>query len=78
MLTQIVTTVIVGIFLAVATVANDAAWLPLAVGQALAQVLATPFSAMIAVLLYFDLRIRKEGFDLALMAQELKRDPGGA
>lgn len=39
--------------------------------------LAAPFSTAVVVVLYFDQRIRREGFDLALMAQELSPPPGG-
>ena len=41
------------------------------IGQTLGAIVAQPFSSIIVVLLYFDLRIRKEGLDLAFMAQEL-------
>jgi hypothetical protein len=34
-------------------------------------ILFTPLSAAVATIIYFDLRIRKEGFDVALMAQRL-------
>lgn len=34
-------------------------------------VVTKPFTAAVVILLYFDLRIRKEGFDLALAAQRL-------
>lgn len=37
----------------------------------LATVLMTPFGMLVIVLLYFDLRIRKEGFDIEVMAREL-------
>jgi hypothetical protein len=36
---------------------------------AIGTVLTTPFFAAVVVVLYFDLRVRKEGFDLALLAQ---------
>ena len=36
-------------------------------------VVVTPISAAVATIIYFDLRIRKEGFDLALMIQRLDR-----
>lgn len=36
-----------------------------------ADTLTKPFTAAVVVLLYFDLRIRKEGFDLALAAQRM-------
>jgi hypothetical protein len=38
---------------------------------ALASVIVTPFTIGVIVLLYFDARIRKEGFDLAVMAREV-------
>lgn len=37
--------------------------------------LTQPFLTSVIVLLYFDLRIRKEGFDLAVMAQEIGQPP---
>jgi hypothetical protein len=46
-----------------------------ALGQSIAQVLTLPFATLIAVLLYFDLRIRKEAFDLQVMARELAAEP---
>jgi membrane-anchored glycerophosphoryl diester phosphodiesterase (GDPDase) len=46
-------------------------WPARALGNSLATVLVTPFSTLIIVLLYFDLRIRKEGYDIEVMAQEL-------
>ncbi len=47
-------------------------WPLLALGNSLGSVLTTPFITLITVLLYFDLRIRKEGFDIEVMAQELR------
>jgi hypothetical protein len=46
-------------------------WPVSALGSALASALITPFSLLIVVLLYFDLRVRKEGYDIEVMAQEL-------
>jgi hypothetical protein len=50
-----------------------------AVGGAIAgtasSVLVTPFTAAVAVVLYFDLRVRKEGFDLEVLAQRVGIDP---
>lgn len=40
-------------------------------GNILAYVLATPFQAAIVVLVYFDLRVRKEGLDIELLAQRI-------
>ncbi|MDP9072300.1 MAG: hypothetical protein M3N68_13660 [Actinomycetota bacterium] len=42
-----------------------------AVGNTAASVLATPFSAAVIVTVYFDLRVRKEGFDLELLARRV-------
>lgn len=42
-----------------------------AIGGAISQVLVTPFTAAIAALIYFDLRVRKEGFDLQILAQRI-------
>lgn len=51
------------------------AWPISALVTALATVLLTPFGTVVIVLLYFDLRIRKEGFDLEVMARELATAP---
>jgi hypothetical protein len=50
-------------------------WLLRAVGSAAASVVTTPFVTIVVVLLYFDQRIRKEGLDLSIMAQELRSQP---
>jgi hypothetical protein len=47
-------------------------WLLRAGGSAAAAVVTTPFVTIVVVLLYFDQRIRKEGLDLSIMAQELR------
>ncbi|MGH2811297.1 MAG: hypothetical protein ACRDI1_01105 [Actinomycetota bacterium] len=49
------------------------AWFLEAAGNSLGAILTTPFTTILYVLLYFDLRIRKEGLDLAVMAEELTR-----
>jgi membrane-anchored glycerophosphoryl diester phosphodiesterase (GDPDase) len=46
-------------------------WLVSTFGSTLASVLIEPFSMLIVVLLYFDLRVRKEGYDIEVMAREL-------
>jgi hypothetical protein len=51
------------------------AWPLLAFGTILSALVTTPFVAIVATLLYFDGRIRQEGFDLQLMADELARRP---
>lgn len=50
-------------------------WPLLAVGTSIAEILSRPFAVIVVVLLYFDLRIRKEGFDLAIMTQDLAEPP---
>jgi hypothetical protein len=51
-----------------------------AIGGTLASTLTTPFQAAFVTVLYFDLRVRKEGFDLELLAQRigLTHRPEGA
>jgi hypothetical protein len=59
------------------------AWPLLAVGEIIASMVTLPFVAIVAILLYYDARIRAEGFDLQLMAADLARPqatdraPGG-
>jgi hypothetical protein len=53
-------------------VAGPVGWLLLAIGGSLVQVFATPFLVAVTVVIYFDLRIRKEAFDLAVTAQRLQ------
>ncbi|HEU5225896.1 MAG TPA: hypothetical protein VFV29_08850, partial [Actinomycetota bacterium] len=55
---------------------GSAGWLLRAAGSSLAAVVTTPFITMVAVLLYFDQRIRKEGMDLAIMSRELDTTAG--
>ena len=50
---------------------GTAGWPLYAIGLSLAAIITTPFTTLISVLLYFDLRIRKEAFDLEIMAQEM-------
>ena len=54
---------------------GDSGWLLRAIGGSAAAIVTRPYAGIVAVLLYFDMRIRKEGFDLALMAQEIARPP---
>jgi hypothetical protein len=75
-----------GVAAAILTLPTSAAIIPLgpeawplqAFGASVAAVITTPFTTLVTVLLYFDLRIRKEGFDLAVMAQELAGRGEGA
>jgi hypothetical protein len=45
------------------------------VGNTISTTLTTPFSAAFVAVLYFDLRVRKEGFDLQLLAERLGLAP---
>jgi hypothetical protein len=49
------------------------AWLLVALGGILGVVVSAPLIAITATLIYFDLRIRFEGFDLQIMAADLQR-----
>ena len=46
-------------------------WILLAVGSSITALLTTPLVAIVATLLYFDARIRTEGFDLQVIAAGL-------
>ena len=48
-------------------------WILAAIGAILPALVTTPFVAIVATLVYFDLRIRNEGFDLQMIAAELAR-----
>lgn len=52
-------------------VGGSYAWLVVAVGTILSQLAAVPLTAIVATLIYFDGRIRTEGFDLQLLSREL-------
>jgi hypothetical protein len=81
--TLIVATLMVSIVASVLTIPANLAfaalgpggWPIAAVGESIATVLTTPFATLVTVLLYFDLRIRKEAFDLEVMAQEIAALP---
>jgi hypothetical protein len=47
-------------------------WVIVAAGATVAQLVTTPFIAIVATLVYFDGRIRREGLDLEMMAAELE------
>lgn len=49
------------------------AWLFIAIGAILSSLVSAPIVAIVATLLYFDGRIRHEGFDLQMMARDLER-----
>jgi hypothetical protein len=47
-------------------------WYLYPIGSAVGAMVSTPFSILVIVLLYFDARMRKEGFDLDVMAAQLE------
>ena len=81
-LAAIISTVVQGVFLVGIVVGegNDALVLVLsAIAGIVGLAVSTPFQAALLTVLYFDLRVRKEGFDLELLAQEIGGTvhPGG-
>lgn len=57
--------------------AGPVGWVFVGAGGAAGLILVTPFHTIALVLLYFDLRIRKEGFDLTILAHQLSTGPIG-
>lgn len=52
-------------------------FIPSVIGSVLVAIVATPFLAAMVTIIYFDLRVRKEGYDLELMAADLVLDDDG-
>lgn len=52
--------------------AGPAGWIVAGLGTSGGLIIVAPFTTIVLVLVYFDLRIRKEGFDLAVMAERLR------
>ena len=77
-LTAIVQAVFLGLFAGIVSVTGNevASAVADALGQTASSALITPLSAAVLTVLYFDLRVRKEGFDLELLAHRLGVDPG--
>jgi hypothetical protein len=68
-----------GLITALAVVGRDntlAVFLVTAVAGTAGALLSTPFSAAYHTVIYFDLRVRKEAFDLRLLASRLGVEPG--
>jgi hypothetical protein len=76
-LTGIVQAIFVGILAGVVSVSGNEVALAIAdaIGQTASGVLTTPLSAAVLTVLYFDLRVRKEGFDLELLSRRMGIDP---
>ena len=79
-LAAVVQMVFLGLLVGVVSVSDNEVARAVAegVGQMAASALTTPLSAAVLTVLYFDLRVRKEGFDLELLARRIGVDPGTA
>ena len=75
-LTSLVSMVFLGLFAGVVSVSDNevAQAVADAIAQTASSALTTPLSAAVITVLYFDLRVRKEGFDLELLARRLGVD----
>ncbi|MGI8810186.1 MAG: hypothetical protein ACR2KK_20545 [Acidimicrobiales bacterium] len=78
LLTGMVQLIFLGVLAGLVSVTGNevAAALADAIGQTASSALTTPLSAAVLTVLYFDLRVRKEGFDLELLAHRLGVEPG--
>lgn len=78
-LTFVVGMVVGAVFGAVtfATGSETVAVLVDAISSILVSSVVTPFTAAVVTILYFDLRVRKEGFDLELLAQSVGQESAG-
>jgi hypothetical protein len=76
-LTTIITAALQGVLLAVIIGSHSATTTVIASSLAsiISAVLVTPFTASVIAVVYFDLRVRKEGFDLALLARTIGVTP---
>ncbi len=77
-LTGIVQAIFLGVLTGVVSITGNevATAVAEAIGQTVSSAMTTPLSAAVITVLYFDLRVRKEGFDLALLARRLGVEPG--
>ncbi len=72
-LAGVVSAILVGVFVLPfgGSTSSDGAVLASQLATATAAVLVTPFTAALAAVIYYDLRVRKDGFDVALLAERL-------
>lgn len=68
----IIEAVLVGISLAVDSGSVALAVVLLSLAAAIASIVTRPFQAAVTTILYYDLRVRREGFDVELLAQQLE------
>jgi hypothetical protein len=64
--------------IAVAVTSGDVQLVVVAVGSTILGALVSPITTIAVVLLYFDLRVRKEGLDLDQLAQQTSPGPAPA
>lgn len=79
-LAGVISSVVQGVFIAGILVANDNDVLVLvfsAIAGIVGLAITTPFQAALITVVYFDLRVRKEGYDLELLAREIGSSGGG-
>ena len=78
LLTQIVSSAVSGLAAGVLFANNEVAnAVATAIGNIAAAALTVPVLAAVITVLYIDLRVRKEGFDLELLAESVGVDPAG-
>lgn len=70
--TLVVAGLITGAVSGVLTVPFGSSWLARGLMAAVASTLTTPFTGLVFSLVYFDLRVRKDGLDVAGLEQELR------
>jgi hypothetical protein len=78
-LVSIISGAIAGVLVALALAGNTSvtvAVVVVSVASAIASVLTRPFQAAVTTVLYYDLRIRREGYDVQLLAEQLGLPPG--
>jgi hypothetical protein len=69
----IVSALLTGLFSSLLTAPFGENEVGYAIGQTIAAVLTTPYTALVGILIYFSLRVRKEGYGIADLEQDLAR-----
>jgi hypothetical protein len=71
----VISAIMAGLLVAGANDSVVATVLVTGTANSISGILTTPFQAAVATLIYFDLRVRKEGLDIELLAQNLGVEP---
>ncbi len=78
-MTSLVTLVLEGLLVSLSHVTSSGsvplAVLTVSIAAGIASILTRPFGAAVTIVLYYDLRVRHEGFDLAQLAERLGIEP---